>query len=81
MWLWSWVLTVIGVVSIAIAGRHPALGWSIGFFAQALWVIYAFQAHQYGFLASAALFSVTYGRNWRLATKRDREEKKEDVRV
>lgn len=64
MWLWSWVLTGTGVVSIALAGRHPVLGWGIGLGSQALWVTYAMQTHQYGFLASAGLFSIVYGRNW-----------------
>ena len=64
MWMWSWVLTGTGVVSIALAGRRPVLGWGIGLASQGLWVTYSIQSHQYGFLASAGLFTVVYGRNW-----------------
>lgn len=73
MWLWSWVLTANGAFYMLIAGRRPALGWSIGFFSQSLWVIYGLQVHQYGFLASAALFAIVYGRNWYLAVKKGKQ--------
>lgn len=69
---WSWFLTINGAGYAWIAGRWPRVGWPIGLFSQSFWIVYALQTHQYGFLASATLFSIVYGNNWCVAVKESR---------
>lgn len=64
--LWSWILMVIGVTGLWIAGRGYWWAWLIGLAAQALWVVYAFATEQYGFIVSAFVYGFVYARNARL---------------
>lgn len=63
-WWWSWLLAAIGVLGLWLAGSRRRIGWAVGFVAQALWVAYALQTHQYGFVASALAYGTVYARNW-----------------
>lgn len=56
---WSFTLTTIGVVGLALVYRHPRsiIGPSIGVAVQALWVAYSIASGQWWFLLSA----LTYG--------------------
>lgn len=61
---WSWVLTVMGVTAIWLAGRGNRIGWAVGFSGQLLWIVYAVASRQWGFLAAAGLYGGVYARNW-----------------
>lgn len=56
---WSFALTTIGVVGLALVYRYPrsVLGPAIGLSVQALWVAYSVSTGQWWFLLSA----LTYG--------------------
>lgn len=67
---WSWLLTAVGVTGLWAAGSRKSWGWLIGLGAQVLWVGYALQSKQYGFLVSAVAYGTVYARNfksWRRA--------------
>lgn len=68
---WSWVLTVLGVSGLHLAGRRNAWGWAIGVAAQVLWLAYAVTTRQWGFLASAVVYGAVHLNNfvhWRRKT-------------
>jgi hypothetical protein len=60
---WSWTLTAVGLVGTTVAGRDRR-GWLLCIGWEALWFIYGLSSHQWGFVASALLFGVGFGRNW-----------------
>lgn len=62
--LWSYLLAAVGILGLLLAGRRRAIGWAIGFGAQALWVIYAIVTDQPGFIVSALAYAAVYARNW-----------------
>jgi hypothetical protein len=58
---WSFTLTAIGVVGIALAYRSQSkLGPTIGIAAQFLWFAYAVTTQQWWFLVSAFLYGDTH---------------------
>lgn len=68
MSLWSWVLGVIGVTGMFFAGRKLWWGWGINLANEVLWIIYAIQTAQYGFIFMAVAYGAVYTRNlhsWR----------------
>lgn len=65
VWLWSYVLTAIGVFGLYMSSRRKAWGFLIGLSAQVLWLAYALATEQYGFLISAFLYGWVYYRNYR----------------
>lgn len=72
---WSYVLTAGGVLGIYLAGRKNLWGWALGLSMQWLWVIYAMQTEQYGFILSAIAYGTVYARNfykWRRAEIEER---------
>ena len=63
-WWWSWLLMLIGVTGIYVAGRKNKAGWAIGLGAQLLWIAYALVTKQYGFIVSAFVYGYFYGNNF-----------------
>lgn len=61
---WSWLLTVVGVTGLLLAGSSRKAGWAVGFSAQGLWLAYAVATHQWGFIVSAVAYGSVYARNW-----------------
>lgn len=74
VWLWSWVLTVVGITGLYLAGSKRKLGWAVGIAAQGLWVAYAVHTRQWGFLASAGAYGWVYARNLWKWHREDRPE-------
>lgn len=68
--LWSWALAAVGILGIYLAGRKKAAGWLVGVAAQGLWLAYAIVTRQWGFIVTAAAYSLVYGKNW-LAWRRE----------
>ena len=74
-WLWSWILTAIGIFGLYIAGSKKSWGWLVGLSAQGLWLAYAISTEQYGFIVSAFAYGFVYLRNflaWRREARRER---------
>lgn len=72
--LWSWIVTIVGLIGFIIAGRKVWWSWYVNLSAQALWVIYAIISSQPAFLVSAAVYTIVFGRNAYIWT-RDRKRK------
>jgi hypothetical protein len=72
-WWWSWLLMLVGVLGLWLAGSKLALGWLVGLLAQVLWVAYAIATRQWGFLASAGVYGAVYVRNWLCWRRKARE--------
>jgi nicotinamide riboside transporter PnuC len=68
----------VGVLGIWLAGSNNKLGWGLGVFAQLLWIVYAMQTDQYGFIVSALVYGFVYARNfyrWKSEQKQKEETK------
>lgn len=60
-WMWSWILTAVGLIGFIFTGMKKWWGWFINLGCQALWIAYSLITVQYGFLASAVLYSIVFG--------------------
>jgi nicotinamide riboside transporter PnuC len=74
--IWSVALTVIGITGHYLSGAKSHWGWFIGMCAQALWVVFAVQTKQYGFILAACLYFSIYWKNWQ-AWRKDAKPKVE----
>ena len=66
--LWSWILEIIGMTGVLIAGKRIWWGWVILFTNSFLWVLYGIVSHQYGFCFASLFYGPIYARNaygWR----------------
>lgn len=67
-WWWSWLLMVVGVTGMFLAGRRRWEGWAIGLVSELLWLLYAWDTKQWGFVPFALAYAAVYARNaisWR----------------
>lgn len=62
-WWWSWLLMIVGVTGLWLAGRKLWWAWLIGIFSEVLWIVYALVTKQYGFIAFAAAYMIVFSRN------------------
>lgn len=70
---WSWLLGAVGVVGFILAGRRVWWSWYINLACQGLWFAYAIITQQYGFIATALVYTVVFGKNAISWTKEHRE--------
>lgn len=77
--LWSWVLGVVGVVGFILAGKKVWWAWYINLGCQALWLIYAYVTTQYGFIATAVVYTFVFFKNARLWTQEHFDKTRQDV--
>ena len=59
-WWWSWLLMVVGVTSLILAGRGYWWAWLIGLVSEALWIWYAIDTKQWGFIPFALVYAAVY---------------------
>lgn len=64
---WSWILGVLGVTGLLIAGSKIWWGWLINLANEILWIVYALSTHQYGFILMAVAYGIVYARNARVS--------------
>ena len=62
--MWSYLLAIIGISGIYLAGKNNKYGWALGIFAQLLWIIFAIATNQYGFILSALAYGYVYSLNF-----------------
>ena len=60
----SWALATIGVAGIYFVGRKTIWGWLVLLFNEILWVGYALNTKQYGFIFSALAYAIVYIRSY-----------------
>jgi hypothetical protein len=61
---WSLALAACALVGYWLVGQKRPVGWLVNIGTQVIWVGYALATHQYGFLLTAACFTVLFSRNW-----------------
>lgn len=61
--IWSWILGILGVTGLWIAGRQVWWGWLINLVNEVLWISYAIATQQYGFILMAICYGAVYLRN------------------
>lgn len=64
-WWWSWLLSIIGLIGLWLAGSKNKYGWIFGLSAQFLWFLYAIVSHQFGFILSSIAYGIVYFRNFK----------------
>jgi hypothetical protein len=62
--VWSWLLVAVGALGMWMAGRRIPSGWAVAILNETLWIIYAIQTAQWGFIAGAAVYIAVFTRNW-----------------
>jgi len=60
MWTWSWILAVVGSFGLFTVGSKLRWGWFVLICNEFLWVIYALQSKQYGFIMYSFLYVAMY---------------------
>lgn len=60
----SWVLATIGVAGIYFVGRKTIWGWLVLLFNELLWIAYALDTKQYGFIFSTLAYAIVYIRSY-----------------
>jgi hypothetical protein len=66
---WSWLFTLMGLSSLYLLTRKNRWGHLIGFAKELVWIPYGWATHQYGFVASGAIFAVLFARGFILWSK------------
>lgn len=61
--IWSWIVTIVGLLGFILAGRKIWWAWYVNIGCQALWVTFALVSHIYAFLLSAAVYTVVFTHN------------------
>lgn len=64
MELWSWILAAIGVTGIFFVGKKTVWGWLILLANECIWIAYAINTKQYGFIISALAYAGVYIRSY-----------------
>lgn len=62
-WIWSVILSVVGITGFVLAGQKVWWAWFINFFCQFLWLAYAVITEQWGFILAACVYMIVFGRN------------------
>jgi hypothetical protein len=47
-----------------LAGRRLAVGWAVAIVNEVLWIVYAVQTRQWGFIVGALVYIGVFARNW-----------------
>ena len=61
---WSYVLAPFGLAGMILAGRKNRWGWMLSIFTQILWVTYALDTAQYGFILGSVAYGAVYLKNF-----------------
>lgn len=61
---WSYVLAPFGLAGMIMAGRKNRWGWMLSIFTQVLWVTYALNTAQYGFIIGSVSYGAVYLKNF-----------------
>ena len=62
--VWSWLLVAVGTLGMWMAGRRMPTGWAVAIANETLWIVYAIQTAQWGFIVGATIYIVVFARNW-----------------
>jgi nicotinamide riboside transporter PnuC len=62
--MWSWVLAIIGVTGIFLVGKKTIWGWLVLLLNETIWIIYAVNTEQYGFIVMALAYAAVYVKSY-----------------
>ena len=63
--MWSWILAIVGITGIAFVGRKTIWGWLVLMLNECLWVAYALDTRQYGFILASIGYGTVYVLSYR----------------
>jgi hypothetical protein len=58
--LWSWGLSIIGVVGLLLVGHKNWRGYLVGIATEIAWVAYSIQTKQWGFIFGSTIYISAY---------------------
>ena len=58
--LWSWALSIIGVIGILLVGHKNWRGYLVGIATECAWVAYSIQTKQWGFIFGSTVYISAY---------------------
>jgi hypothetical protein len=58
--IWSWALSIIGVVGIWLTGRKNWRGYAVGIVTECAWVAYSIDTKQWGFIFGSTIYISVY---------------------
>lgn len=61
--IWSYVVTVVGLLGFILAGRKVWWAWYVNIGCQALWFIFGLVTAQYGFIIASIVYTVIFTQN------------------
>jgi hypothetical protein len=61
---WSYILAPFGLIGLWMSGSRNRWGWALSIGTQALWLTYAVQTQQWGFIPGSAAYGAIYLRNF-----------------
>lgn len=61
---WSYILAPFGLIGLWMSGNRNRWGWALSIGAQILWLTYAVQTEQWGFVPGSAAYGLIYLRNF-----------------
>jgi len=73
--MWSWVLSIIGIVGMIMVGRKMWQAFVVLISAEILWVVYSIRTGQYGFILGATAYITIHAintRRWRRESRKNR---------
>lgn len=62
---WSYILAPFGLLGMYVTGRKLAWGWALSSCTQLLWLTYAIDTHQWGFIPGTLGYLIIYIKNYR----------------
>lgn len=61
--VWSWALSIVGMVGFILAGKKVWWAWYINIANQVLWYAYAVVTEQLGFIVAATFYTIIFSKN------------------
>ena len=61
---WSYALAPFGLLGLWMSGSRNRWGWALSIGTQVLWLTYAVQTRQWGFIPGSAAYGAIYLRNF-----------------
>jgi len=58
--LWSWGLSLLGVIGILLVGHKNWRGYLVGIATECAWVAYSIQTKQWGFIFGSTIYISAY---------------------
>jgi hypothetical protein len=62
--VWSYILAPFGLAGMLMAGKRNRWGWMLSIFTQVLWLWYAVDTKQWGFIPGSAAYGAVYLKNF-----------------